>query len=418
MKWNLNENQFSFLDRLKIASFFLNPKNRWTQGEQVKKLEKAAAEYVGCRYSVFVSSGSTANTLLAMMVKDRVLSSNKNIIILPSVTWQTSCSPWLREGFEPLFIDINLRSLSIDLDKLEENLKVFSNKVAAVFITTLLGFSPDIERILFLKDKYPSVQFMMDNCEGLLSKVTNPSGYEKNVSSFLTSTTSTYFGHQTCSVEGGFVFTNSLEEYIYCLINRNHGMSRSLDMYKDVLGDEIYKRELETHRNTEVDPRFDFYSLGNNYRNTDVNAFIGNLDFARISKYEMDRRSLYELFYSKMNRNHFILPLNEEPSGVSSCIPFSIPIIFNHKRFGVNNILREECIKRLTKLSIETRPIISGNLLRQTPYRQHGSYLKYFNSEVIHNNGLYVGLHSKVTPKQVESLCKELNRIAEDFSKV
>ena len=70
MNWPLNKNNFHFIDRVRMALFFLNPSKRWTRGKLTKKLEEEACEYFGCKYSVFVSSGSTANTVLAMYLKD------------------------------------------------------------------------------------------------------------------------------------------------------------------------------------------------------------------------------------------------------------------------------------------------------------------------------------------------------------
>ena len=68
--WPLNDSSFTFLDRLKICSFILNKKNNWTQGKYVKKIEEAFKNFVGSKYAIFVSSGSTADTLLAMSLKD------------------------------------------------------------------------------------------------------------------------------------------------------------------------------------------------------------------------------------------------------------------------------------------------------------------------------------------------------------
>ena len=83
MNWLLNINNFSYLDRLKIALFILDFKNRWTQDIQVKKFEKSMANFIGSKYAVFTSSGSTANTLLAQYIKDSSKNfQQKNIIVL------------------------------------------------------------------------------------------------------------------------------------------------------------------------------------------------------------------------------------------------------------------------------------------------------------------------------------------------
>ena len=39
------------------------------------------------------------------------------------------------------------------------------------------------------------------------------------------------------------------------------------------------------------------------------------------------------------------------------------------------------------------------------------SYKKYKNSELLNNNGFYVGLHNKVKESQIRDLAKEINKL-------
>lgn len=389
MKWPLNDSNFTFLDRLKIAAFFLNKNNRWTMSTEVEKYERVMRDFVGTNYAVFVSSGSTANTILAMYLKDKVYSEEKKTVVFPSTTWITSVSPFIREGFTPKFIDINLTNLSIDITELEKYLKRNHKKVACVFVTALLGFTPDIETLIKLEEKY-KVKIMLDNCESTFS------GYDgKNISSYFTSTTSTYFGHQLQSVEGGFIFTNKKEEYDYFLMARNHGMVRGLkDNHIDYM-------------NPEVDSRFDFNILGNNFRNTDINAFIGLLDHKRFSQYIEDRCYLYSIFQKELEDvdTLYIINMNNDWLVGALDVPFSIPLIFRETQNRLNT--QQFC----DMFGIETRPIISGNLLRQTCLKGSADPTKFKNSEFIHANGLYVGLHSKVKEKDLRKLIEYIKSL-------
>lgn len=394
--WPLNDSQFTLRDRVKIAAFFLNPKNRWTQGERVKEFERAMANYVGAKYAIFVSSGSTANTLLAMYLRDKKPSNN--VVVLPAVTWQTSCAPWIREGFEPRFIDVSLNDFSMDLDALEAYLKT-NNRVACVFLTSLLGFTPDIARLKSLEAQY-NVRIMMDNCENTLGQYLVSETDFGNISRFFTSTTSTYFGHQLQSIEGGFIFTNSEEEYKYFVMGRNHGMSRSLL-------DLTFKTENSNTEffNPDVDNRFDFNFLGNNFRNTDLNAFVGLLDLKRAEYYRYQRIELWETFKHHIDSTRFLVP----PSKSDRIdVPFCIPIICeNHS----STIRKKVALDLCAQLGIETRPIISGNLLRQRAYKQYGKVTDFPNAEYLHNNGFYVGLYANVKHKQIQKLAEELNSL-------
>lgn len=380
-KWPLNISNFNFIDRLKIASFILKKENRWTQGDIVEKFEYEFSKYIDCKYSIFVSSGSTANTMIAMYLKDKI-KNGKNKILFPSTTWITSISPFIREGFEPVFIDISLKDLAIDLDKVEDYLK--NNKdVLCIFPTSLLGFVPDLDRLRLISDKY-DVKIFMDNCENTFGEFEN-----KNISSYFTSTTSTYFGHQIQSIEGGFIFTNSIDEYEYFKMVRNHGMIRSLD-------------NSTKYQNKLVDSRFDFYLLGNNFRNTNINAYIGLVDFSKKDIYKQKRIELYKIFYDKIDHSKFILP---EFSKNKTHVPFSLPIISNVPG------MREIIIKYCEDNHIESRPIISGNLLRQTCLQKYAIYKDYINSELLNNNGLYVGLYSKLNVNSMIKFINDINNV-------
>ncbi len=147
MKWPLNVDNFTFLDRLKICKFILNKNNKWTQNGLVYQFELKMADFVGSKYAVFCSSGSTANTMVAMQLKDI---SSKNVVIFPSTTWTTSVTPFIREGLTPKFIDINLEDFSFNYHALEKFLQAESGSVAAIFATSLLGFVPNVSKLIEL----------------------------------------------------------------------------------------------------------------------------------------------------------------------------------------------------------------------------------------------------------------------------
>jgi CDP-6-deoxy-D-xylo-4-hexulose-3-dehydrase len=306
----------------------------------------------------------------------------KKIVVFPSTTWTTSVAPFVREGFTPKFIDINLSDFSFDYLALEKFVKENSNSIAAIFPTSLLGFVPNISLFKELSEKY-SVRVMFDNCENTFGQFEG-----KNISSFFTSTTSTYFGHHLQSVEGGFVFTNDKNEYERFLMFRNHGMTRS------VIDNQKYL-------NPDVDSRFDFYSLGNNFRNSEIHALIGLIDLGKAQEHIRKRVYLYESYYESLSAD-YILPSEFENR---QHVAFALPIIIKDKT------KKENAIKYCHSNGIETRPIISGNLLRQTCYKKFDDYKNYPNSEFLHQNGFYVGLHAKLKEEDIEKLVSNLNNL-------
>jgi dTDP-4-amino-4,6-dideoxygalactose transaminase len=283
--------------------------------------------------------------------------------------------------FHPL-LDIDLFDFCINEDKLLEYIRN-NPKPICIFPTSLLGFSPNLSFLEAIKLNY-GVEIMMDNCESTLTDFNN-----QNISSYFTSTTSTYFGHLIQSIEGGFVLTNNKEVYEYCLMGRNHGMVRSL------------KENKSKYSNHLVDPSFDFNFCGSNFRNTEINAFFGRIDLKRAEKYINARIVLYECAQSHLG-HEFLLP----QLGEGDC-PFALPIIpMDVEKKG---LMLKECGKR----NIEVRPIISGNLLRHKAFDKFGDFRDFPNSEFLHKNGFYVGLSHHIKREQIIDLCKELRYIAE-----
>ncbi len=388
-KWNLNESNFTYFDRLKICKFFLNPKNRWTQGNFVLNYENTWSKRVGSNHAICVNSGSSANTLIAQFAAENN-PSNKNTVVFPSVTWQTSVSPWINLGFNPKFIDVNLNDFSMDLKKLDNYLKDNYKKVNTVFITSLIGVTPDILTAKQICNSY-NVTLKLDNCENIFGSYSG-----KHVCSELTSSTSLYFGHQTTTgSEGGIIFTNSDDEMVSYVLNRSHGLTRELLNYD--LGKKYYKKIT----NDEVNEQFDFNTLGSNFRMSNIAAFMGSLDFEKLDTYIKSRKQLYKV-YSDLISNDFILPKEyNSRENVMFCLPI---------------ILKDKCHKKMNKikhllrnLEIEYRPIISGNLLRQTCYKKYENYKDFKNAEHLHNYGVYVGLHPKLKQRQIYLLTRKLN---------
>lgn len=397
-KWPLNSSNFSWLDRLKICGFFLNPNNRWTQDKKVREYEDAWKNYTGAKYVVMVSSGSTANELIAKYARDHSRDPKKNIVVFPSITWQTSISPWIRAGFEPKFVDINFGDMSMDLDGLTNLLLEFNGKVHTVFVTSLIGMTPDVLALESICRKF-DVNLQFDNCENSFGTYSR-GGTEKHICSEHTSSTSNYFGHQTTTGgESGLIFTNSEQEYIYYLMNRNHGMVRSLTPYKDKLSKD-YSAFL---KNPEVDPQFDFCTLGTNYRNTDIAAFMGLLDFKRLNWYIKKREELFDVFESNLDKNKYILPkkfFNRRH------VAFCLPIILKAKSKEKVARLKGYC----RTWGIEYRPVISGNILRQTCYKTFGDYRNFPNAEHVHKYGFYVGLYPSLKVREILDFIDILNQ--------
>ena len=146
----LMENNINY-DDIKVLTKFLKKKPVLTQSKKVLEFEKKWSKWLGCKYSVFVNSGSSANLLSISCLKYIKINKKKNEIIVPPLTWSSDINSIIHNGFKPVFVDINRNSLSMDPDKI---IKKINKNTLAVFITHAQGFNGLKKKFLkFLKKK-------------------------------------------------------------------------------------------------------------------------------------------------------------------------------------------------------------------------------------------------------------------------
>ena len=90
---------------------------------------------------------------------------------------------------------------------------------------------------------------------------------------------------------------------------------------------------------------------------------------------------------------------------------FGIPILLNKKFIKKKKIY----LKILNKNGIDTRPIISGNFLKQPSinlYKLNKSNEKFPSTQEIEDRGFFIGLHDKIiVEKDIKKLTNNLLNI-------
>ena len=254
--WPLMKNTLSFFDRAKLAKFILASDN-FTQGKKVEEFESKWSEWLGCKHSLFVTSGSTANFLLVSAIIDKFNLQKGDKVLLPSCTWVTNINPIFQLGLTPIFCDITFEDYSFDL----ENLKRISEKhpdIKMVFVTHLLGIPANVDEY---KKYFPNAIFIDDVCES--HGCINSDG-SKVGSDSLGSTFSFYFGHHMSTIEGGMISTNDSDLYDLMKMKRTHGLARASSKFDEYAS-----------KNPEIERSFLFVSDGYNFRNTELAAVLG-----------------------------------------------------------------------------------------------------------------------------------------------
>ena len=190
----------------------------------------------------------------------------------------------------------------------------------------------------------------------------------------------------------------NIEDYEILKSLRAHGWSRGLKKEKKI-----------AKHNSHLDSRFIFYNSGFNLRPTDIAASIGLSQFKDLDNFTLIRNKNRNLIVNSLkkrkkiqNNFHFIeANKNVKPSW------FGIPILINKK----NN--RKRIIKKLESNGVETRPIISGNFIKQPAVKKYKLLAgkKFINSDKINNQGFFIGLPTRKINNNY------VNRIVKAFEK-
>jgi len=171
MFWRLQENVISEADLVGLVDFIQHTK-RFTQFNKVKEFEAAFSRWQGCRYSVFVNSGSSANLLLVNALKELKGWREGDEILVPAVTWPTTVTPVMQCGLKPVFVDASLTDLGLDVDQVARKI---SPRTRGIFVAHLLGFPADIKRLeaeynMFFAGRLPRPPWETRNRVGAMIK--------------------------------------------------------------------------------------------------------------------------------------------------------------------------------------------------------------------------------------------------------
>ena len=358
-----------------------------TIGPKTEEFQKYFSKTLKTKFSTMVNSGSSANLLAFQCLinpyrKNRLKSGDE--VLIPSVCWSTSLWPIIQSGLKPKFVDVDLQSLNIDLNDLK---KKISRKTKAILIVHVLGNCVDMNKFMQIIKKHKLI-LIEDTCESLGTKYRNKFlGSFGDFSSF-----SFYSSHQISSGEGGMICCKSNADHEIIKSLRAHGWSRGLKNEKKI-----------ALANKHLDSRFIFYNSGYNLRPTDITASIGLSQFKDLNKFIKQRSRNRSKILKKFNKNNKLSKVLTFIDANRHVKPhwFGIPILLSKK------INRNKFLKKIEKEGVETRPIISGNFLKQPSIKKYKLKVKvkFKNSDLINNHGFFIGLPTNnIADKKIKKL--------------
>ena len=174
-------------------------------GEKAEEFELQTAKALGKDFGVFVNSGSSANLVALLTIrelfKDKT-SSSRNKVIVPASSFPTTVNPIIQLGFEPLFVDVELGSYAPVYDQVMEALE--RHDVIGMMFAHPLGNPVAQTKEYYEKLNEVGGFLIEDCCDCLGGKYLGvPVGTYSHVA-----TLSTYMAHHITSGEGGMVCFN------------------------------------------------------------------------------------------------------------------------------------------------------------------------------------------------------------------
>lgn len=351
-----------------------------TMGNNVRQFEEKFARYIGAPFAVMCNSGSSAN-LLALAALTNPQRSNKlragDEVLIPAVCWSTSLWPIIQMGLIPVFVDVDVDTMNVNLDDLQSKI---TDKTRGFLAVHVLGNMCDMDRLKNICTKH-ELFLVEDTCESLGS--TYGGKFLGSFGDF--GSYSFYFSHHITTGEGGMVVCQTQEDADLLRCLRAHGWTRELS----------YKEQLHTEF-PHIDPRFMFVNVGYNLRPMEISGAIGMCQLRRLNSMNANR---------KENRERLLCALKSHENWDEQ---FKFPTAPNESAdpawFGFVAVLRRDLkthlaayLEYLSENSIENRPIISGNFVRQPAIQRLGLKVDsngYLGADELGQCGFFIGVHT------------------------
>jgi len=385
-------------------------------GQQGRNFELEFPEHLGKKHGVLTNSGSSANLLMIAAAKSRRFPKqlkDGDKIITPVVCFPTTINPLIQNNLVPVFVDVKLPSLNLDLDQVESALKEDSS-IRGIMFAHVLGNPPDMDRLMHLVKKYDLI-FFEDACDALGSYYDG-----KKLGSFGDISTCSFFpAHHMTMGEGGFIATDS--QLIRTILASFRDWGRACYCNSMKPGDVTcatacgmrFNNWLPGLQDAIYDHRYVFDEVGYNLKPLDLQAAMGLEQVKKLPELDSARRKNWKRLRTIFApyEDYFYLPVVTEkadPSWFAFLLTIKEGAPFD--RFDIVN--------HLEAAKIQTRSYFSGNILAHPGYthmaKDHGDMNETFPvAQIVTTNSFFLGTYAGITDEKLDYIEKVVNNFFE-----
>ena len=339
--------------------------NGWlVMGNKCLRFEQKFPQHFGKKHGVLTNSGSSANLLMMASLTSKrghhLPEGTK--VLMPIAGFPTTLNPTLQVGFTPVFVDIEIDTLNLNVDAVEQVLEA-NPDIRIITFAHVLGNSPNMDRLLELVKKYNLI-LLEDCCDALGSTYDGkPLGIHGEMSSC-----SFYPAHHMTMGEGGFVACNTHEQEVILRAFREWGRGCYC------VGPEANKLKCGTCKSRfsewipelpgEIfDHKYVYDEIGYNLKPIEMQGAMGLVQLDKLDEIHSLRKRNYKLLFSIYEKyeEFFHLPRAQAKADPSW---FAFPLTIR-KGAPFN---RTAIVDYLEDNLIQTRPYFAGNLMLQPAY--------------------------------------------------
>lgn len=348
-----------------------------TTGPKIAEFEQTVADYVGAKYAVAISNGTSALHAACFAAG---IEPGDEVITTP-LTFAASANCVLYCGGTPVFADVDPKTYNIDPEDIRRKI---TDRTKAIIAVHLAGQPCDMDAIHSIAREHGLI-VIEDGAHAL------GSGYKgKKVGSMSDMTTFSFHPVKPITTgEGGMIVTDNEDFYKKMVLFRSHGITRDDSMMTRNDGPWFYQQ----------------FDLGYNYRITDIQCALGCSQMKKLDRFLACRKEIVARYNEAFaDCDNIITPY--QLSDTESGWHLYIVQVKNCDRRKVFENMREKGIG----VNVHYIPVYMH------PYYQEHGYenVHCANAEEIYSHIISLPLYPGLTSEQqnyvidtLKSLCEE-----------